>query len=245
MDTWERPPSPPNDPTLSTEELEAVRSKIVISRLIEAEAPPLATQNFASANENSKLTDKSVDHFKQSASSNTRRAGLFSIQDLISLKKGSIAILGTLAFMTVCGFGVVLIFSSHWNLQAWRSTSESLTGSVSNVISARSTSIASSTAPAPIFSAPDLSETTTQLQSLGQELGSLRQDIRSLADGVAEIRKAQADLVASQTQLVHETQRLVSRSHADSIARSTVSEKTSKPLKGQKRLHQGIFPPFF
>jgi hypothetical protein len=60
MDTWQRPPSPPNDPTLSPEELEEVRSKFQISRLTEAEAPSLASQQFESANENS--TDNNVDH---------------------------------------------------------------------------------------------------------------------------------------------------------------------------------------
>jgi len=181
MDTWQRPPSPSNDPTLSPEELEEVRSKIQIPRLTEAEAPSLASQQFESANENSKSTDNNVDHLNQSASSNTP-AGESSIPPLTSLKRVSsfgsrtIAIIGILSLMTAFGLGVVLFSKSEWNLQAWRSANESLTASFPNLVSARDAATPSSTLPAPIDSAPESnpSETTTQLQSFGKELGSGR-----------------------------------------------------------------------
>ena len=226
MDTWEREsPSIYDGPTLipnSGVEL-CARSSIQNSVLPEAEAPPLVSKNFESANENSEPAEKNVNRLKLSVSSTTPDAEVStppatSSKTVSSVGSRTVVIFGMLGFAAGLGLGAILFSKSSWNLHALRPAYESIAARL-HLVSAQTTPLAASTSDG------SLSETANQLQSIGteltslrqdvRELTSLRQDIRSLAGELAQLREAQegliAGLIAAQAQLVRKSERPGSR----------------------------------
>jgi len=196
MDTWERTSTIYDEPTLTPNsgvEL-CARSSIQNSDIIEAEAPPLVSQNFEPANEHSELPEKNVNTLKHSVASatpdtevSTRPAT--SSKTVSSIGSRMVVIFGMLSFAAGIGLGAILFSKTSWNLHALRSAYGSSAAPLANSVQ---------TTPVAAF-APDgsLSETANQLQSIGSELTSLRKDVRSLADELAQIRQAQEDLIVA------------------------------------------------
>jgi len=190
MDTWERTSTIYDEPTLTPNsgvEL-CARSSIQNSDITEAEAPPLVSQSFEPANENSELPEKNVDPLKHSVASTTPDTEVptrpaTSSKTVSSIGSRMVVIFGMLSFAAGIGLGAILFSKPSWNLHALRSAYGS------------SAALANSVQATPIAaSAPDgsLNETANQLQSIGSELASLRKDVRSLADELAQIREAQS-----------------------------------------------------
>ena len=216
MDTWEREsPSIYDGPALTPNsgvEL-CAGSSIQNSVLPEAEAPPLVSKNFESANENSEPAEKNVNRLKLSVSSTTPDAEVStppatSSKTVSSVGSRTVVIFGMLGFAAGLGLGAILFSKSSWNLHSLRPAYESIAARL-HLVSAQTTPLAASTSDG------SLSKTANQLQSIGTELTSLRQDVRSLAGELAQPREAQegliAGLIAAQAQLVRKSERSGSR----------------------------------
>ena len=190
MDTWERT-SIHDEPTLTpnSEADLCARFSIQNSDITEAEAPPLVSQNFELANENSELPEKNVDPLKHSVTSTTPDTEVStrpatSSNTVSSIGSRMVVIFGMLSFAAGVGLGAILFSKPSWNLHALRSAYGSSAAPLANSVQ---------TTPVAAF-APDgsLSEIANQLQSIGSELTSLRKDVRSLVDEIAQIREAQS-----------------------------------------------------
>src|SRR6516225_3533057 len=99
MDTWERT-SIHDEPTLTpnSEADLCARFSIQNSDITEAEAPPLVSQNFELANENSELPEKNVDPPKHSVTSTTPdiEVSATSSKTVSSIGSRMVVIFGTL-----------------------------------------------------------------------------------------------------------------------------------------------------
>jgi hypothetical protein len=218
MDTWERE-SPsiyerhPCPTSVADEDSKA-------NDLTEAEAPPLVTENFESADENSESTDKGDHGLKHSISSKTPDAEVTtppatSAKTVSSIGWRTVVIFGIMSFTAGLGLSAVLFSKSGWDLQALHPAYESIAASLSKLGSAESPPVAR---PAPAETLTSQTENELQLISaelstlrqniaeLGslrqdiQEVTPLRQDIRLLSNEIAQMRKAQEQLIRAQAE---------------------------------------------
>jgi len=173
--------------------------------LAEAEAPPLVTENFESAKENSEPHEKGDDGLKQASTTrDVTSPPATSAKRASSIGWRTVAIFGIISFTVGLGLSAVLFSKSGWDLQALHPVSESIAASLTKLVSAETSPVTGSV--------PDdaTSQTANQLQSIGAELSylrqdiraltSLRQDIKSLSDEIAQIRKAQENLIRAEAE---------------------------------------------
>ena len=198
MDTWERTSTIYDEPTLTPNsgvEL-CARSSIQNSDITEAEAPPLVSQSFEPANENSELPEKNVDPLKHSVASTTPDTEVStqptSSKTVSSIGWRMVVIFGMLSFAAGVGLGAILFSKPSWNLHASR-TAEGVSSAAPLANSVQTTTVAAF--------APDgsLSEIANQLKSIGSELTSLRQDVRelsSLRQDVKELSSLRQDITS-------------------------------------------------
>jgi hypothetical protein len=239
MDTWERKSPSIYEPL--PESVAGEDSKANGFNLTEAEAPPLVTENFESAEENSEPTDKGDHGLKNSISSKTPDAEVTAPTTTSAKRDASIGwrtvvIFGIMSFTAGLGLSAVLFSKSSWDLQALHPAYESLAASLPKLGSAEGPPVAR---PAPaetltrqtenelqLISAElsTLRQNVAELSSLRQdikEVTSLRQDIRSLSNEIAQIRKAQEQLISAEAESARKSE----------LPRSRPSDRRARPIR--------------
>jgi hypothetical protein len=239
MDTWERKSPSTYEPLPKS--VAGDDSKANGFNLTEAEAPPLVTENFESAEENSEPTDKGDHDLKNSITSKKPDTEVTappttSAKRVSSIGWRTVVIFGIMSFNTGVGLSAALFSKSSWDLQTLHSAYQSIAANLPKLGSAEGPPVAR-----PAAAETATSQTANELQSISAELSilrqnvaelgslrqdikevtSLRQEIRSLSSEIAQMRKAQEQLIRAEAESARKSE----------LPRSRPSDRRAKPIR--------------